>query len=156
MSDNTTTLIPRLCCRNAAQAAEFYQKAFGAELKGIFKTPDGLVMHAVLQIEGVQLFLVDEMPEHGAPSPLGLNGTTVSLYLRVPDSDASYARAVSAGCEVKLPIQDMFWGDRYALVQDPYGHKWEIATTKRTVSEEELQKAVNAMKACSESAVEVG
>lgn len=155
MSENTT-LIPRLCCRNAAQAAEFYQKAFGARVLSLFKSPDGRVMHAVLQIDSVQFFLVDEMPEHGALSPLGLNGTSISIYIRVPDSDASYARAVSAGCEVKLPIQDMFWGDRYALVQDPYGHKWEIATPKRAVGDEELQRVVSTMKACSESPVEVG
>ena len=148
MNDNTTTtVIPHLCCRNAAEAVEFYQKALGAESLNVFKSPDGRVMHACLNLNGVTFYLVDEMPEHGMLSPLGLNGSPVSIYLRVPDCDALYARAVAAGCTVKTPLQDMFWGDRYGLVLDPYGHKWEIASAKRDVSNEELQKVVDRMNA---------
>lgn len=149
MSDNaTTTLIPHLTCRNASEAIEFYQKALGANLVGLFKSPDGRVMNAALQIDGVMFFLMDEMREHGADSPQALQGSPVLLYLRVPDCDALYARAVAAGCKVKTPLQDMFWGDRYSLVEDPYGHKWEIATTVRQVSDKELQEVIANMKAC--------
>lgn len=148
-----TTLIPHLCCRNASDAVEFYQKALGAEtLGGVFKSPDGKVMHAALQVNGVTFYLVDEMPEHAVVSPLALDGSPVSLYLRVPDCDSLYARAVAAGCTVKTPLQNMFWGDRYGLVVDPYGHKWEIATPIRDVSSEELQNIISAMAGCGEPA----
>jgi len=148
----TTSVIPHLCCRNAAEAVEFYQKALGAEKLCLMQSPDGRVMHAELKVDGVTFYLVDEMPEHGVVSPLGLEGTPVSIYLRVPDCDAVYARAVAAGCKVKTPLQDMFWGDRYGLVVDPYGHKWEIATANRTVSREEMDAVLGAMKGCSETA----
>lgn len=152
MSEKTSTkLIPRLCCRNASEAAEFYAKAFGAEIVTLFKAPDGRVMHCELNIDGTQLFVVDEMPEHGSLSPKSLPSNPVSLYLNVADSDATFNRAVSAGCKVEVPIQDMFWGDHYGMVADPYGHKWEIATTIRKVSEEELQKAVASMAGCAEA-----
>jgi PhnB protein len=151
MSENATTrLIPRLCCRNASAAAEFYQKAFGAEKIALFQGPDGRVMHAELKIDGTTFFLVDEMPDHGSLSPLSLTATPVTLYLNVADSDAVFTRAVAAGCQVQMPLQDMFWGDRFGLVADPYGHKWEIATTIRKVSNEDLQKAVSTMAACGE------
>jgi len=151
MSNRTTTLIPHLTCRNASDAIEFYQKALGAELLSVFKSPDGRVMNAALEIDGVTFFLMDEMREHGTDSPQSLQGSPVLLYLRVPDCDALYARAVAAGCTVKTPLQDMFWGDRYSLVEDPYGHKWEIATTIRKVSEQELQEIVASMKTCSQT-----
>ena len=146
-----TTLIPHLTCRNASEGVEFYQKALGAEVLGVFKSPDGRVMNAALQIDGVTFYLMDEMPEHGALSPLALGGASVSLYLRVSDCDTLFARAVAAGCTVKTPLQDMFWGDRYSLVEDPYGHRWEIATTIRKVSDRELKEVLSAMKACSEA-----
>jgi PhnB protein len=151
-TQTTTTLIPHLCCRNASEAVEFYQKAFGAEQRELFKSPDGRVMHGSLELDGVTFYVVDEMPEHGVLSPLGLEGSPVSLYLRVPDCDALYARAVAAGCTVRMPLQDMFWGDRYGMVTDPYGHKWEIASTLRNVSNKELEEVVSAMKVCGEPA----
>lgn len=152
MSNSTSAaLIPHLCCRKASEAVEFYQKALGAELLGIFKSPDGRVMHADLQVEGVTFYVMDEMPEHGALSPLALDAAPVSLYLRVRDCDALYARAVAAGCTVKMPLQNMFWGDRHGLVVDPYGHKWEIATSIRSVSQQELEAAVSAVNGCGEA-----
>jgi uncharacterized glyoxalase superfamily protein PhnB len=149
----TTTLIPRLCCRNASEAVEFYQKALGAESHGVFKSSDGLVMHAALEVEGVMFYITDEMPGHGALSPLSLNASPVSLYLRVRDCDVVYARAVAAGCKVQMPLQDMFWGDRYGQVVDPYGQKWEIATPIRNVRVDELENIMATMKACSEAPV---
>lgn len=154
MSDNTaTTLIPHLCCRNAAEAADFYEKAFGAEKLGIFKFPDGRVAHADLKINNATFYLVDEMPDHGGLSPLALQNTPVTLYLRVADCDSLFKRAVAAGCKVQTPLQDMFWGDRYGMLVDPYGHKWEIATTIRKVASEELEQILSVMGGCSESAV---
>jgi uncharacterized glyoxalase superfamily protein PhnB len=83
---------------------------------------------------------------------LALEASPVSLYLRVPDCDSLYARAVAAGCQVKTPLQNMFWGDRYGLVVDPYGHKWEIATSIRDVSSEELHNIISALAGCGEPA----
>jgi PhnB protein len=141
----TTTLIPHLCCRNASDAVEFYQRAFGAEPIGVVKTPGGKLMHAALKVDGAVFYLTDEWPEHGALSPLVLKGTPVTLHLQVPDCDALFQRAVEAGCEVRMPLEEMFWGDRYGIVVDPYGHKWSIATTIRQVSPEEVQQAIAVM-----------
>ena len=151
MTANAITLTPHLCCRNAAEAIEFYQKAFGAEVLGHFKMPNGRTAHAALSIGGAQIYLNDEFPEQGGLSPLGLNGTPVYLYLHVADADAAFARAVEAGCRADLPPQDMFWGDRWSVVTDPYGHKWEIATALRKVSAVELQQTLDNMAACGES-----
>lgn len=151
MPANATTIIPHLCCRNAAEAVEFYRNAFGAEVRGHYKMPNGRTAHAALAIDGALLYVNDEFPEHGGLSPLGLNGTPVGIYLRVNDADAAFARAVHAGCQVLMPLQNMFWGDRYGLVADPYGHKWEIAATVRTVSEVELQQTLDNMSACGQT-----
>jgi PhnB protein len=146
MSDNTTTtLIPHLCSHNASEAAGFYEKAFGARTLSIFKFPNGRVAHAEIAVNNSIFYLVDEMPEHGRISPLGLAGTPITLYLRVADCDTLFARAVAAGCKVQMPLQDMFWGDRYGILVDPYGYRWELATTIRQVSTEELEAAVSGM-----------
>jgi len=156
MSDNTAaTLIPHLCCRNAAEAADFYQKAFGAEKLAIFQFPNGRVAHADLKVQGATFYLFEEMPEHGALSPLALETSPVTLYLRVADCDAVFNRAVAAGCTVQTPLQEMFWGDRYGMVTDPYGHKWEIATTTRKVASEEMKQILAAMGGCTEAATAV-
>jgi PhnB protein len=99
-------------------------------------------MHAALDFGDSPLYLVDEFPECGGTSPQSLGGSPVTLDLHVPDCDALYERAVAAGCTVVMPLEDMFWGDRYGMVADPYGHRWSIATTKRHVGPDELQEAV--------------
>ena len=86
--------------------------------------------------------LTDEAPEWGALSPLALKGTPVTIHLMVDDVDAFFARAVAAGATVKMPVADMFWGDRYGVVVDPFGHHWSIATHQRDMSVEEIQKAM--------------
>lgn len=148
MSETKTTLTPHIACRNAAEAAEFYQKAFGAQLLGLHKTPDGKVMHGALSIDGATFFLVDEFPDYNAHSPQGLGGSPVTLHLQVADCDAVFQRAVDAGCTVRMPLEDQFWGDRYGLVVDPYGHNWSIATKVRDVSPEELQAIANSGAGC--------
>lgn len=144
MPETTTTLTPYLCCRNANEALEFYQKAFGAEQNFVLRHPNGGLVHATLSIQGAMFHLCEECPEMGGRSPLSLGGSPVTLHMHVPDCDAVVERAVNAGCVVRMPLADMFWGDRFGVIEDPYGHLWSIATQIRTVSMEELQQAVAA------------
>ena len=144
MPEATTTLIPYIVCRSASEAVAFYEKAFGAETAAIHRLLDGRIVHAALNIRGAVFFLMDAFPEHGSGSPLELGGSPVTLHLQVPDCDAVFGRAVEAGCAVGMPLEDMFWGDRYGMVTDPYGHKWGIATTVRQVSTEEINEALAA------------
>jgi PhnB protein len=144
MSETTTTLTPYLCCRNATEALEFYQKAFGAEPDFVLKHPNGGLVHATLSIQGAQFHLSEECPEQGGRSPQSLGGSPVTLHLHVPDCDAVVLRAVDAGCEVRMPLADMFWGDRFGVIADPYGHQWSIATKVRDVSMDEVEQAVAA------------
>jgi len=141
----STTLIPHICCSNCAEAIEFYKGAFGATEMMVMKTPDNKVMHGSLNIDGATLYLVDEFPDFGALGPKGVGGTPVTLHLQVSDCDAVFNKAVAAGCTAIMPLADMFWGDRYGLIVDPYGHKWSIATTVRQVSPEEMEKAMLSM-----------
>lgn len=141
------TLTPHLVVRNAAEALEFYKKALGAEVLHVAKMPDGRIMHAALRIGDSMLMLNDEMPEHGALSPLAHNGTAVTIHIYTEDADGAFNRAVSAGAEVRMPLMDQFWGDRYGVVSDPYGHQWSIATHVKDISPEEMQKIQDAMAA---------
>jgi uncharacterized glyoxalase superfamily protein PhnB len=138
------TVTPYLSCRNAAEAYEFYQKAFGATPMCMMPLSDGRALHAALTFGGSAVYLSDELPEHGGQSPQSLGGSPVTIHLQVSDCDAVFNNAVAAGCTVAMPLEDMFWGDRYGVVTDPYGHKWSIATTVRTVSPEEMEQAVSA------------
>jgi uncharacterized glyoxalase superfamily protein PhnB len=140
-----TSLTPHITCRNAVEAVEFYKKAFGAEALGVVTTPEGKVMHAALSIDGATFYIVDEFPEHGGLGPQSIGGTPVTLHLQVSDCDAVYAKAVEEGCTSVMPLADMFWGDRWGLLTDPYGHSWSVATTVREMSQADLQEAVNNM-----------
>ena len=135
---------PHLICAGAAKAIEFYKKAFGAVEEARLPGEDGRLMHAVIRIHGDAVMLVDEMPEYGALSPKSLKGSPVTLHLYVEDVDAFVKRAVDAGAKFTMPVQDMFWGDRYGKVEDPFGHHWSVATHVRDVSLEEAQKAMHA------------
>lgn len=141
MSETTTAIVPHLCCRNGAEAVEFYQKAFGAEPEFVLKAPDGNLMHATMSIGGAKFHLANECVEYGNRSPLTLGGTPVTIHLHVADSDAVFQRAVEAGCEVRMPLENMFWGDRYGLVVDPYGHLWGISSTVKTLTPDEIREA---------------
>jgi uncharacterized glyoxalase superfamily protein PhnB len=143
--DDMHRVTPHLICAGAANAIEFYKKAFGAAEEARLPGPNGKIMHAVIRIFGDAVMLVDEMPEWGALSPKSLNGSPVTLHLYVEDVDAAVKRAVGAGAKVTMPVADMFWGDRYGKIEDPFGHHWSIATHKREVSLEEAQKAMEAM-----------
>ena len=142
--DGMHSLTPHLVCRDAAAAIDFYGRAFGAIERFRLPAPNGKIVHACVQIGDSQLFLVDEMPEHGALGPQALKGTPVTLHLQVEDADAAFARSMRAGAMVTMPLADMFWGDRYGRVVDPFGHHWSIATHLREVSREEMVAAMQA------------
>jgi len=135
------TITPHLNIRNCSKAIEFYQKAFGAEVKGVHRTPDGKVMHALLKIGDSQLMVSDEFPEMGAKSPESLGGSAVVLNVYVEDVDALFNRAVGAGAKVVMPLMDQFWGDRYGVLSDPFGHQWSLATHVRDMSADEMKAA---------------
>ncbi len=137
------TITPNITVKNCAQALEFYKEAFGAEVTFVMNAPDGRVAHAEIKIGDSMIFLNDEFPEMGnscIASPETLGGrATGGLSLYVPDVDASFDRAVKAGATVRMPVQDMFWGDRYGNVTDPYGHVWAIATRKENLTNQEIE-----------------
>jgi uncharacterized glyoxalase superfamily protein PhnB len=134
------SITPYLTCRDAARAIEFYQRAFGATLKGgVAKGPDGKVMHAELIIGDSVIMLGDEYPAFGSPSPQTIGGSASGLHIYVEDVDSAFDRAVKAGATVETPVADMFWGDRYGKLRDPFGHKWSIATHTADLSVEEMK-----------------
>jgi PhnB protein len=135
------TLTPHLTVRDADKALEFYKNALGAEILGVARMPDGKVMHASLRIGDSILMLNEEMPEYGGLSPLSLGGTGVTIHIYTDNVDEAFNRAVSAGAQVKMPLMDQFWGDRYGMVADPFGHKWSLATHVMDLSPEEMQRA---------------
>jgi uncharacterized glyoxalase superfamily protein PhnB len=140
--DGMHSVTPHLVCDGAAAAIEFYRKAFGAIELGRMAGPDGRLMHAQLTIGDSAVMLVDENPQCGAIGPKSLKGTPVTIHLYVEDADAIVERAVAAGATVVMPPADMFWGDRYGVVEDPFGHHWSVATHQRDVSPEEMQQAM--------------
>jgi uncharacterized glyoxalase superfamily protein PhnB len=135
------SLTPHLVCRDANAAMDFYIRAFGARDGGRLAGPDGKFMHGMMWIGDSALMLADESPEWGMSSPLSLNGTPVILHLYVEDADAVLARAVEAGATLTMPAADMFWGDRFGQVSDPFGHQWSIATHIRDLTDEEIRAA---------------
>jgi len=134
------TLTPHLSVRGATKAIEFYKKAFGAEVKGVHHTPDGKVMHAALQIGDSLLFLADEFPGMGTPSPQALNGSPVILNLYAENIDKLFNQAVAAGATVTMPLANQFWGDRYGQITDPFGHTWALGQVVENVSPEEMER----------------
>lgn len=140
------TLTPFLICKDAVKALDFYKRAFGAEELSKLLGPDGGLMHAALKIGDSVLMLTDECPGMGAFAPSHFGGTAVTVHLSVPDADASFARAMAAGATPLMPVTEMFWGARYGVFKDPYGHAWSVATQVKDLSTEEIQAA--AAKAC--------
>lgn len=139
------TITPHLVCADATAAIDFYHRAFNAVEMMRLPGPEGKLMHAALRIGNSNIMLVDEMPAWGALGPLALTGTPVTLHLYVEDADATFAQAVAHGASAKMPMTDMFWGDRYGMVIDPYGHQWAIATHIRDVSPQELNEFAGKM-----------
>jgi PhnB protein len=139
--DGHRTVTPYLTVQGAAKAIEFYKRAFGAHDEGRMDSPDGKrVIHAEIRIGDSMVMLSDEFPGMGARSPQALGGTTASIFLYVPDVDAAFKRAVDAGAKAVMPPTDMFWGDRFGKLVDPFGHEWAMATHQEDLSDEEIRK----------------
>ena len=135
-------ITPHIVVSDAKEAAEFYKRAFGAEVRGMAHGPDGKVIHAEVKIGDSILMFNDELPEWNVLSPTATNASTcVTLHMYVEDADKAFASAVAAGAKVVMPLQDQFWGDRYGTVEDPFGHRWSIATHIKDLSPEEMKAA---------------
>ncbi len=132
------SVTPYLVCRDAPGAIDFYKRAFGAKEKFRMAGPAGRVMHAEILIGDSRIMLTEENPEQGAKSPLGLGGSSASIFLYVRNVDVAFAKATAAGATVAMPVQDMFWGDRYGRVQDPYGYEWQMATHKEDLTPKQI------------------
>jgi uncharacterized glyoxalase superfamily protein PhnB len=140
------TITPHLVVKDGAKALDFYRQAFGAEVNSALKGPDGKnLMHAELRIGDSVFMLSDEFPEWGVRGPLSLGGTPVTIHLYTENADAAFKRALDAGCTVKMPLGDAFWGDRYGQVVDPFGHQWSIATHIQDLTPEEIEKGMASM-----------
>lgn len=128
--DGFHTITPYLTLKDASIAINFYKEAFGAKEMEINHSSDGRIMNAVLKIGNSLIMLSDEFPEFtsGVLPPHTLNGSTVMLHIYVEDVDAAFNKAVKAGAKVIMPVDDMFWGDRYGQIEDPFGHLWSLAT----------------------------
>lgn len=139
------SITPHLVCDGAAAAIDFYQRAFGATDAMRLPGPDGKIMHAQVRIGDSAVMLVDENRTCGMLGPKSVGGTPVTIHLYVDDVDTVYQRAVAAGATAKMPPSDMFWGDRYGVLEDPFGHHWSLATHQRDVSADEMQQAMREM-----------
>lgn len=140
------SVTPHLVCAGAANAIDFYRKAFNAVEEFRVPGPQGKLLHACIRIGDSAVMLVDEFPDWGSISPKSLKGSPVTIHLFVEDVDAVVAQAIGAGAKILMPIEDMFWGDRYCKLEDPFGHHWSVATHVRDVDPAELQKVMQ--KAC--------
>ncbi len=140
-------LIPHLACSSCSEAIEFYKKAFGAEEICRMPAADGRrIMHAEIRIGKNLIYLNDDFPEYcggKSSTPLALKGTSVGIHQYVANCDAAIKRAADAGATVLMPASDMFWGDRYGIVSDPFGHKWSFATHQKDLTPEEMKAAMN-------------
>ncbi len=135
------TVTPHLVIRGAGKAIEFYKKAFSAVEVMRMPGPDGVTIgHAEIKIGDSTVFLADEWPGANVASPAKLGGTSVAIHLFVKDCDATFNQAVAAGAKVSMPLMNMFWGDRYGKVTDPFGHEWGIATHLEDVPPAEMAK----------------
>jgi len=136
------TVTPYLVQRDTKKAIEFYVRAFGAETRMTMPGPDGRIMHADLRIGDSTVFMTDEFPEMcpDTKSPQTAGCVTSSVFLYVPDADAVFKRAVDAGAKVITPVTDMFWGDRFGQVADPFGHRWSIATRQENLTPQEISE----------------
>ena len=144
--DGYHSVTPSLAVHDAAEAIEFYKRAFGATERVRMHGPDGKIAHAEIEIGDSVVTLADPFPQAFIRPPKELGGTSMSLLLYVEDVDAVTAQAVDAGATVTMPVDDMFWGDRYGKVADPFGHEWQIATHKEDLTPEEMaERAKEAM-----------
>jgi len=134
------TVTPYLAVDDAAEAIEYYKKAFGAKERSRMEAPDGSIGHAELEIGDSLVMLSDPFPQATTRTPKELGGTTATVFLYVDDVDAVVKRAVDAGASVTMEVADQFWGDRFGAITDPFGHSWSIATHVEDVPPDEMAR----------------
>lgn len=139
--DGMHSVTPNLTVRDAPAAIEFYRRAFGAQEQLRIPGPDGRLLHASLKIGDSVLMMSEEFPEFGGKGPLALGGSPVSIHLYVEDVDAAWAQAIAAGCEVTMPLDNTFWGDRFGSLRDPFGHAWSLASHVCDLTPEQVVEA---------------
>lgn len=151
-SQSVHSVTPHLICAGAADAIEFYKKAFGATEMFRLPAASGKLMHACISVNGSSIMLVDEDPmgtgnaaECGTLGPKSLKGTPVSIHLIVDDADSFVERAAAAGARIIMPLEDAFWGDRFGMIEDPFGHRWSVATPQRQMTPDEIRAAALAI-----------
>jgi PhnB protein len=137
------TITPHIVVDDAARAADWYGAVFGAEERGRLEVPGGKLMQVELWFGDSAVMLADEFPDLGVVSPLSVGGTATVLHFSTDDADAVWQRALDGGAEVRQPLHDAFWGERYGQVTDPFGHRWGIAQRVRDVPRAELVRAVS-------------
>ena len=143
---NTQEFVPYLSVSHANKAVEFYSAVFEVEPKLLLKMPDGRIMHCEFCIGNSRIFVSEELPEHGGtPSPSSLGSTTVAIHHYVADCDQMVKKMLDQGSEILMEPTDLFWGERFARVRDPFGHEWGIATKLKEMSSDEIQAAAEAM-----------
>jgi PhnB protein len=135
-----TSLVPSLTFKDATKAIEFYEKAFGAKVESVFHDPNGKdVMHASLRFGESVLYLADDMGRSGRTVETG-HAAASTLTLQVPDADAVFKKALDAGCDVDMPLENQFWGDRYGQLKDPFGLVWAVLAPHEELSREEVNR----------------
>ena len=137
-----TGITPHIVVGDAAGAAKWYREVFGAEERGRLEVPGGKLMQVELRFGDSAVMLADEFPEMGVLAPPSIGGTATVLHFSTDDADAVWQRALDGGAEVRQPLQDVFWGERYGQITDPFGHRWGIAQHLRDVPREELARGV--------------
>lgn len=143
------SVTPMFTFKDVRKAIDFYQRAFGAEELFVMPGPDGKgVLHAEIRIGDSIIMLGEEHPQESCQSAASLGGSPVSFYLYLEDVDAAFRVALAAGAEVRMPVEEMFWGDRVGTVQDPFGHSWSLATHTRDLTPEEIRQGAQAFFAC--------
>lgn len=142
LPSGSQTVTPHLILKNVAGAIEFYKKVFGAQELYRMPMPNGRIMHACIQIGDSRIMFADEMPDRscGVASPESLKGCHATMHIYVPNVGEVFKRAVDAGAKAQMPPQDMFWGDRYGRIVDPFGQSWSIATHIEDITPEEMTK----------------
>ena len=138
------SVTPYMALRDTAAAIDFYRRAFGAELVMKLDMPDGKIAHAEMRIGDSIIMMSEENEEWGNKSPLTLGGSPMFLMIYLPDVDAAFAKALAAGATQVRPVEDQFYGDRAGTLKDPYGHQWTLGTHMEDLSQEEVQRRMEA------------
>jgi PhnB protein len=139
------TITPHIVVSDASAAAAWYKQVLGAEERSRIEVPGGKLMQVELWFGDSAVMLADEFPELGVLSPLSIGGTATVLHLDTNDVDEIWSRAVDAGAEVRQPLHNAFWGERYGQITDPFGHRWGLAQRLRDVSRREIEEAAATM-----------